>query len=156
MANIGSGTSASAAGFNNLFARLETLRAKHKTAMDNAGKSQANLNTAFATNIAVQGQKPVPSNVQQIKTNLEKLASSDYINTTFAAKIAVPSTGALLRAVDFNTADNTITEVEQICANYSKYSQYNQYSEYNKYNQYSQYGDYGQYGQYSQYYRFGW
>ena len=154
MANIGAGTSVSASGFNALFTRLETLRQKHKAAMDAAGSGQANLNTAFATNIAVVGNKPVPSNVQQIKTDLEKLSSSAYIASSFAAQISVPSTGALLAATNFNVCDTTITQVEAICANYNKYSQYTQYNQYSQYSQYNQYSEYSQYGQYGNYYNY--
>lgn len=149
MANINAGTSVSASEFNALFTRLETLRQQHKAAMDAAGSGQADLNTAFATNIAVQGEKPIPSNVQAIKTDLEKLASSSYVDTTFAAKITVPSTGALLQAVNFNLYDTTISEVEAICANYSKYSKYNKYNDYSQYNQYGNYYNYSQYYQYN-------
>lgn len=158
MANINSGASVSASNFNTLFQRLDKIRQNHLNKDGQNSTANTNFRTAFSTNVAVQGEKPVPNNVQQIKNNLTTLADSAWLNTTFASKITIPSTGTLLRATDFNVFDNTITEVEAVCPNYSRYSQYSEYgnysnysnyANYNNYNNYTNYGNYSQYGRYS-------
>lgn len=142
MANISSGASVSAANFNALFTRLDSVRAKHLNASGQNSTANSAFATAFSTKVAVVGNKPVPDNVNKLKTILTTLSQSEWLTTTFAGKITVPSTGALLTAANFNVYDNVVTEVEAICPNYSKYSQYNQYSQYGAYGDYTQnYGD---------------
>ena len=142
MANITSGTSVSASGFNALFTRLNNVRANHLNKDGQNADANSAFASAFSTTIAVAGEKTVPSNVQKLKDTLTTLSKSAWIDTTFASKITVPSTGALLTAANFNVYDNVVTEVEAICPNYSKYSQYNQYSQYGAYDDFTQnYGD---------------
>lgn len=135
MANISSGGSVSAANFNALFTRLNAVRANHLNKDGQNSTANSTFATAFSTNIVTAGNKTLPSAVQQIKTDLTTLAQSAWIADTFAAKITVPSTGALMKASDFNIYDTTITEVEAICPNYSAYSQYNQYGAYDDFSQ---------------------
>lgn len=143
---MNSGTKAIATDFNKLLSRLETVRANH------AGKqSVAALNTRFNTSVAAAGNSIVTSNVQAIKTNLNTLANSTWLDTTFASRITVPSAGTLIRASDFNVWDNTITAVEAVCANYQNYSNYGNYGEYSNYTNYGHYD----YTAYSNYYNYG-
>lgn len=151
MANIQSGSSVSASGFNNLFTRLDNIRKNHLNKDGQNSTANSTFATAFNTSVAKVGEKPIPNNVQQIKNNLTTLAQSAWLDTTFASKITIPTVGSLLKATDFNVADNTITEVEGICPNYSQYSQYGQYGNYDQYGQYTNYGQYGQYTNYAKY-----
>lgn len=135
MANISSGASVSAANFNALFTRLDAIRKNHLNKDGQNSTANSTFATAFATSIVTKGNKTLPSAVQQIKTDLTTLAQSAWIEDTFAAKITVPSAGALMKASDFNICDTTITEIEAICPNYSQYSQYNQYTAYDDFTQ---------------------
>ena len=161
MANIGAGTSVSASGFNKLFERLDAIRANHLNKNGQNATANSSLATPFAKTVAVVGEKPVPNNVEQIKNNLTKLADSAWLDTTFASKITIPTTGTLLKATDFNVFDNTITAVEAVCPNYSQYSNYSNYSNYGNYKNYGNYSNYGNYknygnyGQYSNYSHYG-
>lgn len=64
MANIGAGTSVSASGFNNLFERLDAIRANHLNKNGQNATANTNLATPFSKTVAVVGEKPVPNNVE--------------------------------------------------------------------------------------------
>lgn len=142
MANISAGASVSASNFNALFTRLNAIRTNHLNKDGQNSTANSSLSTAFSTTVAVAGNKPVPDNVQQIKNNLTTLADSEWLDTTFASRITIPTAGTLLRASDFNVFDNTITAVEAICPNYSRYSRYSNYSNYRNYTNYTNYSNY--------------
>ena len=92
-------------GLNDLFTRIEALRASHLTATKNAGGSTTNISSAFATNVAVTGNTANAANVSQLKTDIDAVAAStSFTNNkgSVATSITVPSVGALLKATDFN------------------------------------------------------
>ena len=84
--------------FNALFTRLENLRKTHYSANGQTG--QSGIGTTAFTGPAVQGEKPVPANVQTLKTDVQKLQNSNYITTDFAAQIAIPAVGDLLKPMN--------------------------------------------------------
>lgn len=139
---ISAGASVSASNFNALFTRLNTIRTNHLNKDGQNTTANTSLRTAFSTRVAVAGNNPVPSNVQQIKNNLTTLADSEWLDTTFASRITIPTAGTLLRASDFNVFDRTITAVEAVCPNYSRYSRYSNYSNYRNYTNYTNYSRY--------------
>ena len=93
-------------GLNNLFARIEAIRANQLTAATQAGESTTGISSAFATNIAVTGQPARSSNVQQLKTDIDAVAASPTFKrnntSSYATAITVPSVGSLIKATDFN------------------------------------------------------
>lgn len=146
MANISTGTKVIATTFNDLLVRLDNVRKNHLNKDGQNNTANTTFTTAFSTNIAVVGNPTLPSNVQHIKNNLITLANSAWLDTSFAQTITIPSTGALLKANNFNIWDNTITAVENICPNYDKYGKYDKYGDYDDY---GKYGDYDKYSDYS-------
>ena len=64
MPNINAGTSVTASGFNALFTRLDNIRKNHLNKDGQNTTANSLFTTAFATNVAVVGEKPVPNNVQ--------------------------------------------------------------------------------------------
>lgn len=125
-----------ATDFNALFETLETIRTEHLNANGQTSAANTALSTAFNTNVAQVGQLPTPSNVQALKDNLTTLVKSTWLESSFASAITVPSTGALLKAIDFDTIESTIEDVEAVCPDYSQYNQYSNYTDYSY-----QYGD---------------
>lgn len=144
-------TSGSNIGFNSLMTRLDAIREKHRGKDGQNSTANTTFATAFNTSVAKVGNAIDDANVQSVKTALTTLAQSEWLNNTFASKITIPAAGSLIKAIDFNTWDNVITEVDAICPNYSHYDKYGQYG--HSYDDYSHsYGDYSKsYGDYSKY-----
>lgn len=130
MATVTSGQEATAESFNDLFSRLNAIRANHK------GKNGQNdtANAAFATTIKpgvrARDLAQAPDDAQKIKDALEFLSKSEWLSTTFASKVTIPTVGELLKASDYNGYDAILKEVEAVCPNYSKYNQYGAYADY--------------------------
>lgn len=156
MANTSPGASLSASSFNNLFTRLDAIRADHLNKDGQNSTANTAFGTAFTTTVASQGATVATNNVQRIRDNLTTLSNSAWIETSFASRITVPSAGTLVTASDFNIWDNTVTAVEAICPNYSRYGQYGNYGNYGNYGAYGNYGhSYSNYYDYRNYYRYG-
>ena len=126
---MNTGTKTNASDFNALFARLEAIRQQHYSASAQTTAGKNALKNAFTTSVVATGDKELTSNVQQLKNDLSVLANSTWIDSTFAAKIVIPSSGDLIQAVNFNLWDSTISEVEGICAHGYSQSYSDSYSQ---------------------------
>ena len=96
----------SSTGLNDLFTRVEAMRSKHLTASQAAGSSTTGITSAFATNVAVTGNKAERANVQQLKDNIDAVAASGSFSAnkgSVATAITVPAVGDLITATNFNT-----------------------------------------------------
>lgn len=151
------GESINAAEFRALFTRLDAIRQNHYNAAGQTAAGKTALTSAFTTSDPVEGVKCFPSIIQQVKDDLNVLANSVWLDNSFANSITIPSAGILMkRSNTYGIVNNTITQLEGICPNYSQYSQYSQNSQYHDY---SDYGDgYGAYSDsdYSYDYGDGW
>ena len=150
-----------ASDFNSLFNRLEDVRKKHYRAPMQNASANSTLATSFSYRVTT-GNKVMASDVTKLRSNVQSLTTSTWIDSTFTSKIRIPSIGELIKASTYNELSNIISDIENICPHYTQYGNtYGQYVQgYNQYNQaYGQYGQaynqytqtYGQYQQYSQY-----
>lgn len=157
MANISTGTSITASGFNDLLTRLDNVRKNHLNKDGQNSNANSQLTTAFVTSVANQNASIDNANIQKIKDSLTTLETSEWLKDQGnAAKITVPSKGTLIKASDFNIWEDTVTTVEAVCPNYTQYSQYNKYSKYSAYGVYGAYSVYSHYDYtaYSNYYQY--
>ena len=113
-------------GLNNLFARLEAMRAGHYTASSDAGSSTTGITSAFATTPAVRNETARQSTVSDLSTRVSAVinsgsfqANKGNFNQTNISPI--PAIGDLIKATDFNAWNTTIKSMEGVCAHYSRY-----------------------------------
>lgn len=107
------GDKVTASGFNALFTRLEQVRKNQYARPD---VTASNLSTAF-TAPAVVGQKPIPDDVQKLKTYAKNLDDGVNTITSFFSSITVPTVGQLLQASTINLMETAVTNIEQACVN---------------------------------------
>lgn len=105
------GDKVTASGFNALFTRLEEVRKKQYARPD---VTASNLRNAF-TAPAVVGQKPVPNDVQKLKTYAKNLDDGVNTITSFFSSITVPTVGQLLQASTINLMETAVTNIEKAC-----------------------------------------
>ena len=107
------GDKVTASGFNALFTRLEEVRKKQYARPD---VTASNLSSAF-TAPAVVGQKPVPNDVQKLKTYAKNLDDGVNTITSFFSSITVPTVGQLLQASTINLMETAVANIENACVN---------------------------------------
>lgn len=107
------GDKVTASGFNALFTRLEEVRKKQYARPD---VTASNLSSAF-TAPAVVGQKPVPNDVQKLKTYAKNLDDGVNTITSFFSSITVPTVGQLLQASTINLMETAVANIEKACVN---------------------------------------
>ena len=110
------GTKIDDADINRLFLRLEEIRQKHANKTNPSAFST--VPSAFSTNVVSAGTKATTSVPAQIKSNIQKLEGSRYINSTYSNQINVPSVGAYIQAATYyNNEVNIINQLIDICTN---------------------------------------
>lgn len=114
MANT-AGDKVSASDFNALFTRLNTVRKKQYARAD---VTASNLSSTWSGPASV-GAKPVPANVQQLKTYVSNLESGVSNISGFSSKITVPTVGQLLQASTITLMETAVKGVEGACVNCS-------------------------------------
>ena len=124
------GTQIDDADINKLFLRLEEIRQKHAKKLhpsafidETTFPPTGSIPEAFATNVVSAGTQATTSVPAQIKSNIQKLEGSRYINSTYSNQINVPSVGAYIQAATYyNNEVNIINQLIDICTNDSNNS----------------------------------
>lgn len=115
-------------GLNDLFTRINTLRAKHYTASQSAGSSTTGITSEWTTRVETDEAASAAS-VSTLNDQIRAVGASgsftaNNTSTRYATEITVPSVASLIRATDFNAWDTVITNMENVCAHYSRYSSF--------------------------------
>ena len=150
--NTGDIIKPSSTGLNDLFTTIESMRAKHLTASQQAGSNTSGITSAFDTAVARTGNLAARTNVQRIQDNLTAIAGSGSFvennsSSRYTTTITVPAVGALITAANFNSWQTVVNNMNNVCGRYSRYS--GQYG--SRYGHYGHYGEYGHYGAYDHY-----
>lgn len=116
-------------GLNDLFTRINTMRANHLTASQAAGTSTTNITSAWPTNVVATGQTAQATTVTDLDNRIRAVGASgsfteNNASTRYATSITVPSVGALIKATDFNAWDTVLTNMEKVCSHYTRYSSF--------------------------------
>lgn len=128
---VTNGNKVNAADLNNLYTRLNTMRANHLTASQQAGTSTSGITSAFPTSKATVGNKILKTDTDALLTEANAIKNSGSFraqtNASTVGTIAIPAVGALIQATNsstragFNDWNTVITAMEGVCANYSRY-----------------------------------
>ena len=116
-------------GLNDLFTRINTIRANHLAASQAAGSSTTGITSAWPTNVVATGDTAQAATISDLNSRIRAVGASgsfsaNNTSTRYVTEIAVPSVGSLIKATDFNAWDTVLTNMEKVCANYSRYSSF--------------------------------
>lgn len=115
-------------GPNNLFARLEAMRASHLTASQQAGTSTTGITSAFPTAPISRGDLATrAATPNALSTEVQAIISSGSFQANKGSSFTqtnispIPAIGDLISAANFNAWNTTITNMENVCPNYTRY-----------------------------------